>query len=80
MAKSTPTKRNVGGLPPVSEQLRQAIAECGLALAELERRTGVHRSSISRFMNGERTLSSAAVDALGEVLQLEIVMHGPREP
>jgi transcriptional regulator with XRE-family HTH domain len=64
--------------PKVSEQVRRAIAGCGLTRYEIAKRTGIDQSALSRFMTGERGLSTTALDTLGELLDLEVVMHGPK--
>ncbi len=57
----------------LTSQLRQAVADSGETLGELARQTGIHKSALSRFVNGERGLSMNALDALGEHLRLQIV-------
>ena len=54
------------------DQLRQAIAACGLSLAQLARATGVHRAQLSRFMRAERTLTFAVAGKLCAYLGLEL--------
>jgi transcriptional regulator with XRE-family HTH domain len=58
--------------PTLSEALRQAIRDSGLALAALERETGVQRMSIGRFMRGERSLRLDKADRLAAFLGLEL--------
>jgi transcriptional regulator with XRE-family HTH domain len=65
--------------PTVSEQLRRIIDGCGLTRYEIAKRTGVEQSQLSRFMAGERGLSTATLDALGKLLDLEIIGHGPEQ-
>ena len=62
----------------MSDQLRQIIATCGLSHGELSRRSRVDKTTLGRFMNGERGLSMKALDALGAVLGVEVIMHGPQ--
>jgi len=47
---------------------------------EIAKQTGIEQSALSRFMSGERGLSTSTLDRLGELLDLEIVMHKPRRP
>lgn len=61
-----------------SEQLREHINGCGLTRYEVCKRTGVEQSALSRFMSGERGLSTATLDRLVELLDMELVMHGLR--
>ena len=37
---------------PVTDLLRRTIAESGVSYCQLERKTGVHRASIMRFLRG----------------------------
>ena len=55
------------------EQLRRAVADSGKTLGEFSRDTGIDKSALSRFVNGERGLSMEAIDAVGEYLRLRIV-------
>ena len=60
---------------PVSDQLRDLIDSCGMTRYAIWKATGIEQSQLSRFMHGERGLSMTAIDALGELLDLEVVMH-----
>lgn len=66
------------GLP--SAVLRAAIQVSGLSLGELERRAGVDRASLSRFLRGERGLTLDTVDLLAPVLGLRLRARKPRKP
>jgi len=57
---------------PVSEQLRRLIRERGESLAEIGRQTGVSHAVLSRFLRGERRLSTKTVDRLCEYLGVEL--------
>jgi hypothetical protein len=59
--------------PPVSDLLRQTIAESGIPYLTLERETGVVRTSIMRFVEGRQFLRLDAVDRLAEYFGLELV-------
>jgi transcriptional regulator with XRE-family HTH domain len=48
----------------LAEQLRRAIAGCGLSLNQLAAATGVHQAQLSRFMRAERTLTLTAAGKL----------------
>jgi len=65
MAKKQPKK--------ITDQLRQAIDDCGLTRYRIAKRTGIDESALAKFYNGQRGLSSKALDKLGEFLQLRIV-------
>lgn len=62
----------------LTDQLRQAIDDCGLTRYEIARQTGIDESALAKFYNGHRGLSMEALNALGEFLQLTI--HLGREP
>jgi predicted XRE-type DNA-binding protein len=64
--------------PKVSEQVRRAIAGCGLTRYRISQLTGIDQASLTKFMSGERGLSTTALDTLGELLDLEVVMRGPK--
>jgi plasmid maintenance system antidote protein VapI len=56
----------------ISDVLRRAIAESGLAHIALERATGVQRASIARFMAGTQSLRLDKADALAAYFGLEL--------
>lgn len=56
----------------LSESLRAAIRDRGWTYAELERKTGVCRASILRFMRHEQSIQLAKADLLCEFLDLEL--------
>ena len=57
----------------LSEQLRRIVADSGKTLGQITRDTGIDKSALSRFVNGERGVSMEAMDKLGEYLGLRIV-------
>ena len=56
----------------MSDVLRKAVAESGLAYIALERATGVQRLSITRFMRGEQSLRLDKAEQLAAYLGLEL--------
>ncbi|MDM8008616.1 MAG: hypothetical protein QUV05_20955 [Phycisphaerae bacterium] len=60
----------------VSQALRQAIIDSGLNTLRIEEATGVNNAVLSRFLREERGLNLATVDALADMLDLEL---RPRE-
>ena len=58
----------------VTDQLRRAIADCGLTRYEIAKRSGIDESALAKFYIGHRGLSMKALDALGECLQLSITL------
>jgi plasmid maintenance system antidote protein VapI len=57
---------------PLTDVLRKAIAESGLAQIAIERATGVKRASIMRFLRGERSLRLDMADRLAAYFGLEL--------
>jgi plasmid maintenance system antidote protein VapI len=55
--------------------LRRSIEKSDLTLAELGRIAKVDRSSISRYVRGERDLTFAAASRLMQVLGLRVVQE-----
>ncbi len=68
----TKTKR-----PPksatLSEQLRWYIDHDGDTMTGLAERAGVHRSGLSRFAAGHRSVSEEGMDKLAKALKLRLV-------
>jgi transcriptional regulator with XRE-family HTH domain len=58
----------------VSDQLRQAIDDSGLTRYRIAQETGISATALALFYNGQRGLSSKALDKLGEFLQLTITL------
>jgi len=48
----------------ISETLRDSITDSGLSFKELERRTGVLRQTLMKFVRGEQTINLVAADAI----------------
>lgn len=57
----------------LSEQLRWHILNDGDNLAGIARRAGVHRSGLSRFAGGERSMSEEGMDLVAKALKLRLV-------
>ena len=58
----------------LTDQLRQAIDDCGLTRYRIAKETGISEATLSKFYLGQRGLSMEALNALGEYLGLRIVM------
>lgn len=65
MNKSKPTT-------PLTDPLRQAIADSGLPLLRLAKETGVARGSLIRFSRGESSIRLDIADRLAEYFGLEL--------
>lgn len=57
----------------LSDQVRQAIQDCGETHSQICRATGLDNATLCRFMSGERGLSTTALDTIAEYLELSIV-------
>ena len=57
----------------LSDQVRQAIQASGLSRYRISKQLGVAESTISRFMSGKGGLSMDNLDALAELLGLNVV-------
>ena len=64
----------------ISEQLRQFILDCGESRYELSKseKTGIDQSTLSRFVNRERSLTLDNIDTLAEYLGLELTARKPK--
>jgi transcriptional regulator with XRE-family HTH domain len=58
---------------PLSAQLRRAVAESGLSRYRIAKDVGVSQATLSKFMSGQRGLSMAVMDRIGERLGLSLV-------
>jgi len=57
---------------PLTDALKRAITESGMSMKALAKAAGVQRMSISRFMDGQRSLRLVAADRLAEYLGLAL--------
>jgi transcriptional regulator with XRE-family HTH domain len=62
----------------LTEQLRQAVLNCGETQYAVCKATGIDKTALSRFINGERGVSMKVLDTLGEYLGLQIVNDKPK--
>ena len=58
----------------LTDQLRQAIDDSGLTRYRIAKEAGISESALAQFYNGHRGLSMESLNALGEFLQLTIVL------
>ena len=58
----------------LSEQVRQAVEASGMSRYAICKAIGMHESVMSRFMNGKGGLQQDSLDALAELLDLNIVV------
>ncbi|HEX4592261.1 MAG TPA: helix-turn-helix transcriptional regulator [Gemmataceae bacterium] len=62
----------------MSDQVRRAVDASGLSRYRISKEIGVAESTMSRFMSGQGGLSMENLDALAELIGLDIA--GPRRP
>jgi transcriptional regulator with XRE-family HTH domain len=58
----------------LTDQLRQAIDDCGLTRYQIAKATGIDESALAKFYNGHRGLSMNALNALGDFLQITLTL------
>ena len=59
----------------VSDQLRALIRDSGVTPYQIAKATGVSNAALSRFLSGERRLSSKAIDTLGEYFGWQVIQR-----
>jgi transcriptional regulator with XRE-family HTH domain len=59
-----------------SEQLHQAIESSGMSRYQISKGSGVEQSALSRFVSGQRGLTTSALDKLADFLDLRLTMAG----
>ena len=58
---------------PFSEQLREAIVNCGTTRYSLAQQLDISESALSRFVAGKRGLTLDVIDKLADVLGLQLI-------
>ena len=64
---------------PIAEQLRRAIDRSGKTRYRISLESGISQAVLSRFVNRQRELSLANVDALCSALGLRLVLEPKRK-
>jgi DNA transposition AAA+ family ATPase len=62
----------------LTDQLRQAIENCGKSRYQISRDAGIDQATLSRFMHGKGGLSMPILDTLGDYLELNIAVRRRR--
>ena len=62
----------------LSEQVRRAVDESGMTRYAICKAIGMHESVMSRFMNAKGGLQQDSLDALADLLELDIVARKNR--
>ena len=58
----------------LTDQIRDAISNCGMTRYQIAKQTGIDESALAKFYNGHRGLSTDNLDRLGQFLQLRIAI------
>jgi transcriptional regulator with XRE-family HTH domain len=58
-----------------SDQIRRAVDSSGLSRYRICKDGGIDQATMSRFMSGKIGLSMPTLDALADVLGLDVVAH-----
>ena len=66
------------GRVKLSDQLRRAVDESGLSRYRICKETGIDQGMFSHFMAGRVALGLGNVDALADLLELDIVARKKR--
>jgi predicted transcriptional regulator len=61
----------------VSDQLKDAILNCGQTRYRIAQETGITEATLSKFIHGHHGLSLETVDTLGKYLGLKLVVSKP---
>jgi len=62
----------------LSDQIRQAVDASGLSRYRICKETGIDKGLMSRFMAGKGTLSMQTLDAVADLLRIQVVAVNPR--
>ena len=62
-------------MPPIYDDIRQAIAASDKSRYRLWQETGISQGQLSEFMAGTKGLSVEALETLAECLELEITVR-----
>lgn len=61
----------------LSDQIRRAVDTCGLSRYRICKEIGLDQGTMSKFMAGKCGLALETLDALADVLGLDVVARGP---
>jgi len=77
MAKKRTKKKPGRKKRQLSDQIREAIEQAGVTRYRIGQETGISEAALSRYVNGERGLSTRSIDKLADYLGWEIVVTKP---
>jgi transcriptional regulator with XRE-family HTH domain len=61
----------------LSDQIRRAVDASGVTRYRIAKASGINHAAMSRFMAGKGGLSVKTLDALADVIGLDVVACGP---
>ncbi len=59
----------------LSDQLRRAIKKSGVTRYRIWKLTGIPQSTLSEFMHSRSGLSIESLDAIADILGIDLVIH-----
>ena len=62
----------------MSDQVRQAIKQCGLTRYAISKQTGLTEGALSRFMSGQRDMTLRTLETIAQVIGVRLVVDRPR--
>ena len=65
---------------PLSDQLRERIAQDGRAVSALAREAGIDRGALWRFVKGQQSITLETADRLAAVLKVRLADEGETAP
>jgi DNA-binding phage protein len=61
-----------------SDQVRQAIDQCGMTRYAIAKATGLTEGALSRFMSGERDMTLRTLERIAPLIGVRLVVHQPK--
>ncbi len=62
----------------MSDQVRQAIKQCGLTRYAISKQTSLTEGALSRFMSGQRDMTLRTLETIAQVIGVRLVVGRPR--
>ncbi len=62
----------------MSDQIRQAIRQCGHSRYEISVKTGVSQGTLSRFLSGENDMTLRLLERIAPLIGAKLVVNAPK--
>ncbi|MDP6151785.1 MAG: helix-turn-helix transcriptional regulator [Phycisphaeraceae bacterium] len=62
----------------MSDQVRQAIKQCGQTRYAISKQTGITEGALSRFMAGERDMTLRTLERIAPLIGVRLMVDRPR--